>query len=58
MFSAFGMFGGAIGFAMCIWFIHMGFLIKKSLKEQQETNRILRERGTAASGLGTVSKAA
>jgi hypothetical protein len=58
MVSGFGMFSGAIGFMMCIWFIHMGFLIKKSLKEQQETNRLLREMGTAGSGLETASKAA
>ncbi|MGO8787745.1 MAG: hypothetical protein ACLQVL_10245 [Terriglobia bacterium] len=58
MLNAFGIFGGAVGLALSVWFIHVGFLIKKSLKEQQETNRLLRDMGAAGAGLGTVSKAA
>jgi len=58
MLSAFGVCSGAVGAVMCMWFIHVGFLVKKTLKEQQETNRILRQMGTANSGLGIVSKAA
>jgi hypothetical protein len=58
MLSGFGMFGGFIGVVMCVWFIHVGFLIKKALKEQQETNRILRQMGTADSGLRIASKVA
>jgi len=58
MLSAFGVCGGAVGALMCMWFIHVGFLVKKTLKEQQETNRILRQMGTAGSALGIVSKAA
>lgn len=58
MLNAFGIFGGAVGLVLSMWFIHVGFLVKKSLKEQQETNRILRNMGAANSGLGTVSKAA
>lgn len=58
MLSAFGIFSGAVGVVMCMWFVHVGFLVKKTLKEQQETNRILRQMGTAGSGPGIVSKAA
>jgi hypothetical protein len=58
MLSGFGIFGGAVGVVTCVWFIHVGFLVKKLLKEQQETNRLLRQMGAAGSSLGTVSKAA
>jgi hypothetical protein len=58
MLSGFGIFGGFIGVVMCIWFIHVGFLVKQVLKEQQETNYILRQMGIAGSGLGIVSKVA
>jgi hypothetical protein len=48
MTSGFGIFEGAVGVIMSLWFIHVGFLIKKMLKEQQETNRLLRQMGNAA----------
>lgn len=58
MVSGFGVFGGAVGIVMCMWFIHVGFLVKKTLKEQQETNRLLRQMATGGSSVAAVSKAA
>ena len=58
MLSGFGIFGGFIGVVMCIWFIHVGFLAKQVLKEQQETNYILRQMSTAGSVLRIVSNVA
>jgi hypothetical protein len=58
MLNGFGIFGGAVEVVICVWFIHVGFLVKKLVKEQQETNRLLRQMGSAGSSQGTVSKAA
>jgi len=58
MTTGFGIFGGAVSIVMCMWFIHVGFLVKKLLKEQVETNRILRQMGAAGSSVGTPNKAA
>ena len=58
MLSGFGIFGGFVGVVMCVWFIHVGFLVKQVLKEQQETNYILRQMDTAGSGLRIVSNVA
>jgi hypothetical protein len=58
MLSGFGIFAGGVGVVMCMWFIHVGFLVKKLLKEQQETNRILRQLSSAGSKLEASSKAA
>jgi predicted anti-sigma-YlaC factor YlaD len=58
MLTGFGIFEGAVGVVMSLWFIHVGFLVKKLLKEQQETNRILRQLGSAGSSLGGDTKAA
>jgi hypothetical protein len=57
MLSGFGIYGGAMGAVMCVWFIHVGFLVKKLFKEQQETNRLLCQMGPSGSGLKIVSKA-
>jgi hypothetical protein len=57
MLSAFGVCGGAVGAVMCMLFVHVGFMVKKTLKEQQETNRILRQIGTAGTGLAIVCRA-
>jgi hypothetical protein len=58
MLQVFGIYSGIVGLVLVIWFIHVGFLVKKVLKEQQETNRILREMSSAGSGAGAGSKAA
>ena len=57
MLEAFGAYAAVVGLVLVMWFIHVGFLVKKILKEQQETNRILRQLCSAGSGLGTDSKA-
>jgi uncharacterized membrane protein len=43
MLQAFGYYGAVVGFLVIVEFFHLGFLIKKIHKEQQETNRILRQ---------------
>jgi hypothetical protein len=58
MVNGFGIFSGAVEVVVCVWFIHVGFLVKKLVKEQQETNRLLRQMSAAGSSLGSVSKAA
>lgn len=58
MTSGFGIFGGAVGVVMCAWFIHVGFLVKKLLREQVETNRILRSMSAAGPAVGSTTKAA
>jgi hypothetical protein len=58
MLTGFGIFSGAVEVVICVWFIHVGFLVKKLVKEQQETNRLLRQMSAAGSNPGTVSKAA
>ena len=58
MLNGFGIFEGAVGVVMSLWFIHVGFLVKKVLKEQQETNRVLRQMDTVGSGLRIVSNVA
>ena len=57
MLNAFGVYAGVIGLVMVVWFFHVGFLVKRILKEQQETNRILRQLGAAGAGPGTAPKA-
>jgi hypothetical protein len=54
MLQIFGVYSSIIGLVMVLWFIHVGFLVKKILKETQETNRLLRE----AAGAKPESKAA
>lgn len=56
MLNAFGVYAGVIGLVMIVWFFHVGFLVKKILKEQQETNRILRQLANAGSGPGAAPK--
>jgi hypothetical protein len=58
MLNGFGIFAGAVGLVLSMWFVHVGFLVKKVLKEHQETNRLLRQMADAGSGLGSASKAA
>ena len=58
MFTGFGIYGGAVGAVLSVWFIHVGFLIKKLLKEQQETNRLLHQIVPAGPALVIASKSA
>jgi hypothetical protein len=50
MLAAFGAYAAFVGLVLVLWFIHVGFLVKKVLKEQQETNRLLRQLSSAGSG--------
>ena len=50
MMNAFGQYGAMIGLVLVIWFFYMGFLLKKMIKEQEETNRLLRSSSGAGSG--------
>jgi hypothetical protein len=52
------MFTGAVMVVMCLWFIHVGFMVKNILKETQETNRLLRQLGNAGSAPAAGSKGA
>jgi len=58
MLNAFGMFGGAIGLVLVIWFFHIGFVVKRILKEQKETNRLLGQMGNGSSAPAAGSKSA
>jgi len=58
MVNGFGIFSGAVEVVICVWFIHVGFLVKKLVKEQQLTNRLLRQMGATGSNQETVSKVA
>ncbi|MGO8787851.1 MAG: hypothetical protein ACLQVL_10805 [Terriglobia bacterium] len=58
MLNAFGVCAGGVGLVLVIWFFHIGFIAKKILKEQQETNRLLRQAGDATGALKTAGKAA
>lgn len=58
MLNAFGVCAGGVGLVLVIWFFNIGFIAKKILKEQQETNRLLRQAGDANAVVKTGSKAA
>jgi hypothetical protein len=57
MLGAFGVFGSAVGTVVVLWFFIVGFWVKKLVKEQQETNRLLRVLGNASSGVESLPKA-
>jgi hypothetical protein len=58
MLNAFGVCAGGVGLVLVIWFFNIGFIAKKILKEQQETNRLLRQAGDANAAPKTGAKAA
>ena len=43
MLIGFGVYAGAVGLVLTLWLFHVGFLVKKILKEQRETNRLLQQ---------------
>jgi undecaprenyl pyrophosphate phosphatase UppP len=43
MLIGFGVYAGAVGLVLTMWLFHVGFLVKKILKEQRETNRLLQQ---------------
>jgi hypothetical protein len=50
MLGAFGVCASGVGLMCVIWFFYMGFMIKRVIKELQETNRLLRSSGAQAPG--------
>ena len=56
MMNAFEPYGAMIGLVLVIWFFYMGFLLKKIIKEQEETNRLLRASGGPGSASATSQK--
>ena len=50
MLTAFGPYRVFLELVLVVWFFYLGFLLKKVIKEQQETNRLLRNAGSAGSG--------
>ena len=58
MLSGFGIFAGAVGVILSLWFVHVGFLVKKLVKEQQETNRLLGQLVNTGPGVTGGTKAA
>lgn len=58
MLTGFGIFAGAVGVILSLWFIHVGFIIKKILKEQKETNRLLAQLSNAGASVAVSSKSA
>jgi hypothetical protein len=49
MLSGFGIYGTAVQVVVVLWFFYLGFLVKKVIKEQQETNRLLSNLANAGS---------
>jgi predicted anti-sigma-YlaC factor YlaD len=58
MLNGFGIFAGAVGVVMALWFIHIGFVLKDILKQQKETNRILQQLAAGSSAASTTKAAA
>jgi hypothetical protein len=58
MLTGFGIFAGAVGVILSMWIIHVGFIVKRILKEQQETNRLLAQLNGTGSAVGVSSKSA
>ena len=56
MLTAYGPYSVIFELVLVVWFFYLGFLLKKVIKEQQETNRLLRSSGTPGSGPATAQK--
>ena len=56
MLTAFGPYRVFLELVLVVWFFYLGFLLKKVIKEQQETNRLLRTSGNPGSGPATAQK--
>jgi hypothetical protein len=42
MLAQYGGYGIMFGGVLVVWFFYMGFLLKRVVREQQETNRLLK----------------
>ena len=49
MLTGYGAYSVIFELVLVVWFFYIGFLVKKVVKEQQETNRLLRSSGNAGS---------
>ena len=56
MLTGYGPYSVIFELVLVVWFFYLGFLLKKVIKEQQETNRLLRSSGTPGSGPATAQK--
>ncbi len=56
MLSGYGPYSIIFQLVLVVWFFYLGFLVKKLVKEQQETNRLLRNSGGAGSSPASGSK--
>ena len=56
MLTAYGPYSVIFELVLVVWFFYLGFLVKRVIKEQQETNRLLRTSGNAGSGSATSQK--
>ncbi len=53
MLSGFGIYGTAVQVVVVLWIFYVGFLVKKVVKEQQETNRLLANLANASAAKAT-----
>ena len=56
MLTGYGPYSVIFELVLVVWFCYLGFLVKRVIKEQQETNRLLRTSGNAGSGSATSQK--
>jgi hypothetical protein len=56
MLNGYGPYSVIFQLVLVVWFFYLGFLLKKVIKEQQETNRLLRTSGNPGSSPATAQK--
>jgi hypothetical protein len=56
MLTGYGPYSVIFELVLVVWFFYLGFLVKRVIKEQQETNRLLRTSGNPGSGSATSQK--
>ncbi len=49
MLAQYGPYGVVFALVLVVWFFYLGFLLKRMIREQQETNRLLRGGSSGAS---------
>jgi hypothetical protein len=56
MLTGYGPYSVIFELVLVVWFFYLGFLVKRVIKEQQETNRLLRTTGNAGTGPAAAQK--
>lgn len=56
MLSGYGPYSIIFQLVLVVWFFYLGFLVKKVVSEQQETNRLLRNSGGTGSSTASGQK--